>query len=224
MHKEDIALYSAMQTIKLRQLLTMPHRQFRHDSEFAAFIRTEMKRLCKQQSLSRSTLKYFNEVLNPVRPGFLQRWHQRFSRYLEIHSIVCACQHKTVKQRLMLFFTAMTNQGFAVQFGHADQLEFDEQESAKVINIGFVGMAQTEAVKLEQHALSQDTYLTYYLGADDNDAELRITRSLQSLGFNFFFDASRNNGRLERGIFAHIVVVSFAEQLLPAKHATSKVA
>lgn len=224
MHREDIALYSAMQTIKLRQILTMPSRKFRHDSEFAAFVRAEMKRLHKQQSLARSTLKYFDEVLAPARTGFIQRWQSRLQRYLEIQAIVSACRDKSIKQRLMLFFSAMKNQDFAVQLGHGDQIEFDEHESAKVLNQGFVGMAQSEVDKLEQHDLSQDTYLTYYLGADEQNAELRLTRSLQSLGFNFYFDAKRNNGRLERGIFAYIVVVSFAEQLLPAKAAARKVA
>lgn len=222
MHKEDIALYSAMQTIKLRQLLTMPQRKFRHDSEFAAFVRGEMKRLHKQQSLPRSTLKYFDDVLVPARAGFIQRWQSRLQRYLEIQAIVSACKDKTVEQRLKLFFTAMQNQNFAVQYGHGDQIEFNDTESAKVLNQGFVGMAQSEVNKLQQNGLREDTYLTYYLGADDHNAELRITRSLQSLGFNFYFDANRNNGRLERGIFAYIVVVSFAEQLLPAEAATKK--
>lgn len=224
MHREDIALYSAMQTIKLRQLLTMPQRKFRHDSEFAAFVRAEIKRLFKQQSVARSTLKYFDDVLAPARAGFIQRWQSRLQRYLEIQAIVSACSDKSAQQRLMLFFTAMKNQDFAVQVGHGDQLEFNEQESAKVLNRGFVGMAQSEVDKLEQHQLRQDTYLTYYLGADDHDAELRLTRSLQSLGFNFYFDASRNHGRLERGIFGYIVVVSFAEQLLPVHNRQQKVA
>ncbi|EIW88850.1 hypothetical protein AGRI_08690 [Alishewanella agri BL06] len=218
MHQEDIALYSAMQTIKLRQLLTMPLRKFRHESEFAAFVRGEMKRLYKNQSLSRRTLKYFDDVLCPTRSGFIPRWQNRFQRYLEIQAIVSACKDKTTEQRLQLFFTAMKNQDFAVQFGHSDQLEFDEVESAKVLNQGFVGMAQSEVEKLQRNGLREDTYLTYYLGADDENAELRLTRSLQSLGFNFYFDAASNNGKLERGIFAYIVVVSFAEQLLPARH------
>ncbi|MFN3709627.1 MAG: hypothetical protein ACK4GU_03510 [Alishewanella aestuarii] len=216
MHKEDIALYSAMQTIKLRQLLTMSQRKFRHDNEFAAFIRAEIKRLYKKQSLARSTLKYFDEVLAPARSGFIPRWQDRFMRYLEIQSFVSACRDKSITQRLMLFFTAMQKQEFAVQVGHGDQLEFGEADSIKVLNQGFVGMAQSEVEKLEQHELRQDTYLTYYLGADDQVAEFRITRSLQNLGFNFYFDASRNNGRLERGIFGYIMLVSFAEQLLPA--------
>lgn len=224
MHREDIALYSAMQTIKLRQLLTMPNRRFRHDSEFAAFIRAEMKRLYKQHSLARSTLKYFDDVLSPTRAGFIQRWQHRFARYLEIQAIAGACRDKTTTERLQLFFTAMQKLNFAVQFGHGDQLQFDEVESAKVLNYGFVGMAKTETAKLAQHSLNKDTYLTYYLGGDEDLAEQIIIRTLQSLGFNFYFDAKLNNGSLMRNGFGYVVVVSFAEQLLPGNSPGKQVA
>lgn len=221
MHTEDIALFSAMQTIKLRQLLLMPQRKFRHDAEFAAYIRAEMKRLYKRRSIKRSTLKYFDEVFAPASSGFVPRWQKRLLRYLEIQTFVGSCRDKSIKQRLMLFFTAMQNQGFAWQFGHGDQLVFNEQESAKVRKQGFVGMAQSEVDKLEQFELQQDTYLTYYLGTEEQNAELRLSSTLQSLGFNFYFDARRNNGGLERGVFAYIIIVSFTEQLLSVSNATN---
>lgn len=214
MHKEDIALFSAMQTIRLREFLVHHKTRFRHESEFAAHIRSEMKWLNKRQSVSKRTFKYFNDVLAPQKAGFAERWSKRLQRYLEIIHIISTCKDKSQKERLDLFFNAMTKLGYAVQIGHGDQLEFNTDDSDKVLGKGFVGLAQTELRKIETGSFEGDVYMTYYLGGDADASEFTIIRSLQSLGFNFYFDASATDGRMERRGFAFVLLVSFAEELV----------
>lgn len=216
MHREDIALFSAMQTIRLREHLVHHKTKFRHESEFVAHIRAEMKRLLEKKSLHKTTFKYFNDVLSPNTNGFSGRWSRRFQRYLEICGLATVCREKTHLERLQMFLSAMNKLGFAIQTGHSEHLEFQPAEAERVKSRGFVGLAATELAKIENGQLHENTYLTYYIG-ELPEAEFILSRNLQSLGFNFYFDLNNTSGRLDRGAFAFIMLVSFAEVLLGKK-------
>jgi hypothetical protein len=213
MSPNDIALYSAMQNISLMQMLVENKRQFRHDSEFAGFVKAQLKRLQKRKAVSAKTVKYFNKVLEPQKGGFSTRWLQRLNRYAEIQKSLSALKQMTDAERLALFFTGMQKLGYAVQPDHGDDLHFDEEQSQRVLQMGFVGMAHSQIGKFEQGRLCQDTYLTYYLPADRPAAEGVLLKYLQSFGFNVQLPVNRANSRLARNAFAHIPIVSFAQQM-----------
>ncbi|GGD65500.1 hypothetical protein [Lacimicrobium alkaliphilum] len=213
MSPNDISLYSAMQNISLVQLMVEKKRHFRHDSEFAAFVKAQLKRLQKRKTVSAGTVKYFNKVLEPQKSGFARRWLQRLNRYAEIQKSLSALKQMTDAERLALFFTSMQKLGYAVQPDHGDDLHFDDTQSQQVLKMGFVGMANSQICKFEQGNLCQDTYLTYYLPADQDMAEGVLLKYLQSFGFNIQLPVNRASSRLARNVFAHIPIVSFARQM-----------
>lgn len=216
MHKHDVALFGAMQTITLRQFLVLNKTSFPNDRAFAKFIVREIKRLKKNSSIESATFKYFLRAIQPDADGVTGRWRRQFRRYSEILANVrrFAEQAETQKtDRLKAVFEALADDGFVTGYGCKGDLNFSQSETQDVLQNGFVGISE-ESIKCLQD--DSETGFIYMLPEQGEEKELKIIKHLQDYGFNLYLSLERSEHRLLREVFAEVRVVSFAEDLSPS--------
>lgn len=214
MHQEDLALYSAMQTLLLRQQLASKRMCFRHDAEYARYVHSEFKRLHKQGSLQKSTLKYFYDAILPKNTGFQQRWQRHLECYRQIHQNLARHQQLNDLQRLQQVLHDLEASGFATGMRHPEELVFNKEQSAKVLEFGYVGLAIAEAEKFSAGQMQGTVYLTYYIGEKRAEAEYTLVRTLQYFGFNFYFEQGQQRQELAHKAFDVVILLNFAPALL----------
>ncbi len=149
MHRLDISLYSAMQTIMLRLALNFADKQFRNASEFSARIVTEMKRLKKLGSVDKELFKFFRRVLAPNENGFQLRWEQRLERYYQIQQTLIECATMAQKERLERVLGELEEESVLQRFPYKQPLSFTDEESEQLLKFGFIGVDKEELVKFE---------------------------------------------------------------------------
>lgn len=212
MHRLDISLYSAMQTIMLRLAINNAHKQFRHANEFSAWAVAEMKRLKKLQSVDKELFKFFRRVLLPNENGFQQRWEQRLERYYQIQQTLIECAAMAQEERLKKVFGELGEEGVLQQFPYEPPLSFSDNESEQLLQFGFIGVERNELKKFEG---SEDNpvYITVFIPKQQPQIEVTLVRSLQKYGFNLVIAEGQKTGQLPRETFCHVELVDFKEEV-----------
>lgn len=214
MHKHDIALFSAMQTITLRQFTTLNKTKFPNDRAFAKFIVKEVKRLKTMKTIDNATFKYFLRTIVPQSANASTRWKQQFRRYSQILVNLRDFEHETDCVRLQAFLNSLSEKGFVSQYGHPADLAFTEDESTTLLKHGFVGIPADQLNKIKNDTFPDDLILTYYLPKKARSIELTFISTLQDFGFNIYLPLERAEARLIEGSFAQVSIVSFAKKLI----------
>lgn len=212
MHRLDISLYSAMQTIMLRLALNNAHKQFRHANEFSAWAVTEMKRLKKLETVDKELFKFFKRMLAPGAQGFQLRWEQRLERYHQIQQTLKECAEMAQKERLMKVFSSFENKQVLQRFAYEEPLSFSDEESELLLNGGFIGIEKNEVSKFQQVDKSP-AYLTVFVPKRQPQVETNIIRSLQRYGFNLVIAEGQKTGQLPIETFCHVELVDFKDEV-----------